>query len=181
MWVCGSDHGEDGAKNQKGAGLLQSLHAASPTISWMRPAPVVVTLLYAQGSFQTPLWAFPLSTHPCTYRHHHLADDGDAPPRAAARGAARRSFAVRLLAARRATAAALLGQLLLVGCLPREQDEWLGARLVGLLADGAHPKVSEWQQAAMMGLFMSFTWVVVSSEGFMHVFQTCESMFCRRR
>ncbi|KIZ01408.1 hypothetical protein MNEG_6550 [Monoraphidium neglectum] len=72
-------------------------------------------------------------------------EDGDEDAgarRAPAAAAARRSAAVRL-AARRAQCTALLGRLLLAGCLPRDQDEWLGARLVGLLADGTHPQVQE--------------------------------------
>ncbi|GBF99460.1 hypothetical protein Rsub_11946 [Raphidocelis subcapitata] len=61
---------------------------------------------------------------------------------AEARKAARREAAARLIV-RRAQIAALLGRLLVAGVLPREQDGWLGARLVGLLGDGEHPQVQE--------------------------------------
>ncbi|KAI8472835.1 MAG: hypothetical protein J3K34DRAFT_457586 [Monoraphidium minutum] len=73
-------------------------------------------------------------------------DDGeDGEPRRCGgpEAAAARRAAKARLAARRAQCAALLGRLLAAGVLPREQDEWLGARLVGLLADGRHGQVQE--------------------------------------
>jgi hypothetical protein len=77
------------------------------------------------------------------FRTHPLPAAEDAAPRAAARNAARRAAAARL-ALRRAEAAAVLGRLVAMGALPREQDEWLGARVVGLLGEArAHPGVAE--------------------------------------
>jgi hypothetical protein len=67
-------------------------------------------------------------------------EDGDGRARpGAARG--RRSAAARLLS-RRVRGAGLLGRLLCDERMPQEQEEWLGARLVGLLADDAHPQVT---------------------------------------
>lgn len=81
-----------------------------------------------------------------TYRHPPsflptTATDDAAEPRAD-RAAARRRAALRLNR-RRASAATLLGRLLVAGCLPRDADEWLGARLIGLIGDAAHPAARE--------------------------------------
>ena len=84
---------------------------------------------------------------PTTFAHPHpippspSPDDPAAAHRDRAAGAGARRAAAARLARRRSQCAALLGRLLVAGCLPREQDEWLGGRVVGLLADGAHPLV----------------------------------------